>query len=110
MTQPARIASLATAVPTQGKPLNVAVIPATPFVISGIARAADGSMTIGFQTESGKNYRIQYSEDCYRWNDCPEIIPGNGAKVDWIDRGPPSTETPPASATRRFYRVLRLNP
>ncbi len=88
----------------------LSITPAAPFAISRVNREADGSVMLEFPTELGKNYRMQYSADAIHWNACPDIIAGGGDTVRWFDRGPPSTESPPAAEPRRFYRVERLDP
>jgi hypothetical protein len=78
------------------------------FAVNRLVKQADGSVVIEFNADPGKHYRIQYSSDAATWNTCPISIQAGGTKVQWIDRGPPWTDSPPSSAPRRFYRILRL--
>lgn len=80
------------------------------FTISRSEMGANRAMLIEFPSSPGSRYRIQYTEDMIRWKTCPEIMIGSGNTIQWIDRGPPSTDRSPASVPSRFYRVERLNP
>lgn len=78
------------------------------FAVNRLLRQADGSVVVEFNAVPGKQYRIQYSADTANWKTCPVAIRAGGTKVQWIDRGPPWTESSPSSAPQRFYRVQRL--
>ena len=67
-------------------------------------------MVLEFPAEPGRNYRVQYSADAIQWKSCPDIITTTGTKIQWIDRGPPSTDCAPATVPSRFYRIERLAP
>jgi hypothetical protein len=81
---------------------------APAFAVNRLVKQADGSVVIEFDAIPGKQYRVQYSKDAVNWKACPVSIRAGGTKVQWIDRGPPWTDTMPSSAPCRFYRVLRL--
>lgn len=81
---------------------------APAFAVNRLVKQTDGSVVIEFNADPGKQYRIQYSKDTANWKTCPVSIRAGGTKVQWIDRGPPWTDSPPSSAPSRFYRVLRL--
>ena len=87
-----------------------AVNAAAGFAVNRLVRQDDGSVVIEFTSEPGISYRVQYSEDATHWNSCPVPIQAGGTKVQWIDRGPPWTDSSPASRPCRFYRVERLDP
>lgn len=75
------------------------------FAIEQILRMEDGSVLIEFGSVSGRGYRVQYSSDGQQWVDCPSPVVASSNRTQWIDAGPPETETSPAGAERRFYRV-----
>jgi hypothetical protein len=81
-----------------------------PLEIGRFELQEDRSVVMEFAVEADRDYRVHYSEDAVHWKACPEIIRSAGTRVQWVDRGPPWTESAPASAARRFYRVERLNP
>jgi glutamine cyclotransferase len=99
--------------PTAAKALNrAALLPPVikPFAITSCLMRADRSVALEFPAEPGRNYRVHYSSDAAHWKACPETITATGTTIQWIDRGPPSTECAPASAPSRFYRIERLDP
>ena len=66
----------------------------------------DGAFLIEFTAEPGRYYQVEYRENNTGWKSCPVRICAGGTKVQWIDRGPPWTESHPATKTSRFYRVV----
>jgi hypothetical protein len=68
----------------------------------------DGSFLIEFTAKPGSRYEIQYSDDGKRWRCSPVSIRAAGNRIQWIDRGPPRTETAPLTTPRRFYVVKEL--
>ncbi len=79
------------------------------FEINRLLKLGDGSVVLEFTATPGTYYRVQYSEDANHWKTCPTSIRASGTKVQWIDRGPPWTDSPPSTAPRRFYRIESLN-
>jgi outer membrane protein assembly factor BamB len=65
----------------------------------------DGSVMIEFSTTPGALHEIHYSDDTKAWKLSPVRVRAAGNRVQWIDSGPPRTETPPAREKSRFYRV-----
>ncbi len=58
-----------------------------------------------FPTKVGQLYYVQYQDAVgTNWKTSPVVITGTGILVNWLDDGPPSTDTPPPPA--RFYRVV----
>lgn len=83
---------------------------ADAFEINRCLKLHDGSFLIEFNSEVGETYRVEYSTDGTAWKRCPVAIRAGGTKVQWIDRGPPWTESAPSTQSRRFYRVTRDGP
>ncbi|MES2924602.1 MAG: fibronectin type III domain-containing protein [Verrucomicrobiota bacterium] len=81
-----------------------------PFAVDRCLMQADRSVAIEFPVEAGRNYRVHYSADAVHWKACPAVITSAGNRIQWIDRGPPWTDSAPASNSSRFYRVERLEP
>ena len=77
------------------------------------ARRSDGGYTpdstaknyLQFPTKAGQTYYVQYQDVAGPvWKTSPVPLIGTGFILNWLDDGPPSTETPPGPA--RFYRVV----
>jgi len=66
----------------------------------------DGSVLIDFATLANRTYYIQYSADMATWTTVVPAVIGTGSTRQWIDNGPPKTESHPSTAGARFYRVL----
>lgn len=69
----------------------------------------DGALMIEFTSIPGQFYEVQYSDDAIAWKTSPVTIRAAGNRVQWIDRGPPRTDSLPSGKTSRFYRVLELS-
>ena len=54
------------------------------------------------------SYMVQYSSDMTNWKTAVKSIVAAGTAVQWMDDGPPKTDTPPSQAGSRFYRVFLL--
>ena len=68
----------------------------------------DDAVLIEFTTTAGRLYEVQYSSDNATWKVAPTRIRAGGNRVQWIDRGPPQTDSPPLDKSARFYRVREL--
>jgi hypothetical protein len=71
-----------------------------------------GAFLIEFPTDVGRTYFVQYAPSVEELNGVSTNrrtarpgIPGTGSRVQWIDAGPPKTESAPSNGTR-FYRVI----
>lgn len=71
-----------------------------------------GAFLIEFPTQAGRNYFVQYAPTPEAFaqgsgliRTARPAIPGTGSRVQWIDHGPPKTESAPG-VTNRFYRVI----
>jgi uncharacterized repeat protein (TIGR01451 family) len=96
------------------------VVPAQqPPVPNGTALTLDangvfisqGRLTIEFATIPGKTYVVQYSTNAApaQWQTAVPPIVATGTKTQWIDSGPPKTDSPPGTPGQRFYRVVQTN-
>ena len=72
-------------------------------------RWPDGSVLIEFASKPGALYEIHYSNNGSAWMVSPVRIRASGNRLQWIDGGPPRTETSPSREPCRFYRA-RLVP
>ncbi len=69
----------------------------------------DGAVLIEFTSIPGATYEVQYSDNATDWKISPVQVRAAGNRVQWIDRGPPRSDTPPSSKTSRFYRVRKID-
>lgn len=93
------------------------LVPTRRFVAAGgqvfaitNARFTNGVFILDFQTLAGRQYFIQYVEDLHSqaWQTAVPGLVGTGSRVQWVDRGPPKTRTPPGGQTSRFYRGMLM--
>jgi hypothetical protein len=78
----------------------------TAQAITRSLRLGDGSYLIDFRTLAGRTYYPQYSSDLASWRSAFPPVVGTGSGIQWVDHGPPKTESHPNTQTNRFYRVL----
>ncbi len=64
-----------------------------------------GGFLVGFHAIPGRSYAVQYSSDLTTWLTADPFIVAPANYVQWIDQGPPKTQSLPAN---RFYRVFQL--
>jgi len=70
------------------------------------AMLPDGTFLLEFSSQAGRSYYVQYSRDLATWRTVQPAIAGNGSRMQWIDDGPPKTESRPRATSMRFYRVV----
>ena len=68
-----------------------------------------GLLTIEFATIPGHTYVVQYSADLISWKAAVPPIVANAIKTQWIDSGPPKTDSAPGGVAQRYYRVVQTN-
>ncbi len=100
------VLSTATALPST----DPAIAHGSPgaIAIDRVTMLQPGALLIEFPTLPGALYQVQYSADGKAWTGSPLRIRAGGNRLQWIDRGPPGTISPPMSGTTRFYRVRQL--
>jgi len=70
-----------------------------------VSQQTDGSIVLEWNSIPGHTYYIRYSHDL---TDYTVVLPGVVAEADrcqWVDQGPPDTESHPTTAGARFYQV-----
>jgi hypothetical protein len=70
---------------------------------------SDGQLTIEFASVPGHTYVVQYSSDMLTWLTATPPIVAKNTRTQWIDSGPPTTESLPGSLGQRFYRIVQTN-
>jgi alpha-tubulin suppressor-like RCC1 family protein len=92
-------------------PETLVVPPGTPQALlrPPVVLAPDNAFLIDFLTVKGATYFILYSKDMVNWSVAQPAVAGTGYDVQWVDDGPPKTESPPGNVPHRFYQVLKAN-
>lgn len=80
------------------------------FEIDRILSLPAGEMLLEFTSQPGRLYAIEYCSNGKAWSSSPLRIRAAGNRVQWIDRGPPQTDSPPSTQPSRFYRVREISP
>jgi hypothetical protein len=87
-------------------PLGLAPVP-----ITASRFTTNGVFLVEFPTRQSHTYYVQYSDTVEGLADSALVktvlpaVGGTGSSVQWMDNGPPKTDSPPG-AHSRFYRVL----
>jgi len=76
--------------------------------LDSVERLPDGNYLLGWPTRTNETYYIQYSTDLSHWKTARPAIVGTGRVMQWLDSGPPKTESAPALQSGRFYRALLI--
>lgn len=81
---------------------------AASVINTNATKFTNGVFYAEFVTERDRAYFVQYSGSltATNWNTSQPGLIGTGAGVQWIDDGPPRTESKPIAAGQRFYRVV----
>jgi hypothetical protein len=90
-------------------PVGVGEPDGTPHPIFSGKFLRDGTFLVEFTTIPGRTYYVQYSSDMAHWKTAIPAMAGTGQHTQWIDSGPPATESLPSTKLTRFYRVLETN-
>jgi uncharacterized repeat protein (TIGR01451 family) len=91
-----------------GPPLIPPVVSGTIMNISRMIVLPAGSVLVEFSAIPGQIYAIQYSSDMVTWRTAVPAITAPATSVQWIDSGPPKTDSSPAQQPARYYRVVLL--
>jgi len=79
----------------------------TPFTVRHVKVLSSGAVLLEFNTTPGIRYLVEYSSDMITWKQGIPPVVAPGTRLNWVDDGPPKTESRPGLLPR-FYRVLRL--
>src|SRR5262249_24590008 len=70
----------------------------------------DRTFLLEFDSLSNRTYYVQYGDDLATWKTALPSIRTRGGRVQWIDNGPPRTDSSPVTQVKRFYRLLLASP
>ncbi len=75
------------------------------------ATLASGNVLLELNSIAGQSYYIQYTGDpAAAWKTALPKVEGTGNRIQWLDNGPPKTESHPSTVPARFYRILVAEP
>src|SRR6185503_76173 len=78
----------------------------TPVKIERTLWLPDGTFMIEFSAVPGQVYTIEYSNDLSTWKTVTPSGTSGANRIQWIDNGPPKTESFPSERVTRYYRVI----
>jgi uncharacterized repeat protein (TIGR01451 family) len=84
------------------------LINGTIFNIGRVIMLPNGNALVEFSAVPGQVYAIQYSSDMVTWQTAVPVITAPANRVQWIDAGPPQTDSSPTQQSARYYRVVLL--
>ena len=76
--------------------------------VSRAMRLSDGTFLIEFNSLVNRIYCVQYTKDMTNWKTVTPTLMGTGTRIQWLDNGPPKTETHPNGEPSRIYRLMML--
>ncbi len=76
-------------------------------VVQTVPLAAENAFLVGFETQLNASYYVLYSSDLVNWTVVLPAVKGTGSEVQWLDLGPPLTQSAPGAQPQRFYRVIK---
>lgn len=94
----------ATASPVLPQPATQAGNAAGSFAIDRVVSLPQ-ALLLEFPSVPGSAYQIEYAGPDGLWKISPVRVRAAGTRLQWLDRGAPWTDSPPAAQTSRFYRV-----
>jgi hypothetical protein len=85
---------------------------ALPFMSLNLQSVPDlGAFDLWWSGSTNRSYQVEYSPQLLTWAASPGfVLSTNGGTVNWLDTGPPATDSDPAATPQRFYRVFQLGP
>lgn len=82
-----------------------------PPIINSFNQITNGTFMVEFSAVLGKTYFIQYTSALsLPWITVSPSIVATVNNMQWIDSGPPATESAPNTVPSRFYQVIQVNP
>jgi len=100
--------TITVSLPAVQAPLPVPAGTMQPVVQSQMLRVQNAFL-VGFQTQLNGTYVVTYSGDLLNWTVVVPSVKGTGSEVQWIDLGPPLTQSPPNGETGRYYRIIKTH-
>jgi len=69
------------------------------------------TFTLAWPTVGNRSYQVEYSDEFPNWKLSPTgFLTGSGAIMNWMDAGPPATDSSPGNVRQRFYRAFQYGP
>lgn len=78
-------------------------------VIDRVIRLPDGTVLLEWRSTPGESFHVKYSDGGQEWTVVRPSIHASATRLQWLDRGPPSTSPHPDQSSQRYYCVEREN-
>ncbi|MDA8964827.1 pre-peptidase C-terminal domain-containing protein [bacterium] len=66
-----------------------------------------GTFAVEWQVVPDQSYQVEFSPDLLNWTLIPEVVSSPNSTLQWIDAGPPRTNSAPGiDRNNRFYRLI----
>jgi hypothetical protein len=66
-----------------------------------------GSFSVEWQVIPDKVYQVEFSSNLLDWTLIPEVISSPNSTLQWVDAGPPRTDSAPGiEHANRYYRLV----
>ena len=72
-------------------------------------RLGNGDHLIEIASIPGATYAVEYSADMATWTRVVPNVTAAANRLQWIDNGPPNTESHPATVPQRMYRCVLIS-
>lgn len=82
---------------------------ATGIPVTRNQRLSNGDHLIEIASIPGAVYAVEYSHNTTSWTRVVPSVTAPANRLQWIDNGPPKTESHPASVPSRYYRFVHIS-
>ncbi|MFC7336408.1 Ig-like domain-containing protein [Haloferula chungangensis] len=72
-------------------------------------KLSNGDFLIEIASTPGATYAVEYSHDMSTWKRVTPTVIAPANRLQWIDNGPPKTESHPSSTPNRYYRFVLIS-
>jgi hypothetical protein len=92
-------------------PVGTATAAGLQVHISRAMLLQDGTFLLNFNTVANGSYQVQFTSDLRSWKaSSGPLVQGTGYPAQWLDYGPPASDSFPRSTPVRLYRVIQISP
>lgn len=78
--------------------------------VTKLAVLSSGDILVEINSTPGTTYVVDYSNDAQSWIRASGSITAVSNRLQWIDNGPPKTQSHPSTVGSRFYRFVEVTP
>ncbi|HEY1120341.1 MAG TPA: hypothetical protein VGE67_02020, partial [Haloferula sp.] len=78
--------------------------------VTKLAVLSSGDILVEIDSIPGTTYVVDYSNDAQTWIRSSGSVTAVSNRLQWIDNGPPKTQSHPSTVSSRFYRFVEVTP